>query len=81
MRFVTANSVYDIDLTGRRLRRVSSHASAHNETAGPSPWRCYQQASPVQEGLPVVIVWDTDRCGDRLVLHTTVTSPVVAILN
>ena len=83
MRFATLNSIYEIDPAWRRLRRVSSNGPLTSQGA-PDPhaaWRSYLRASPIRQGTPVIIVWRVEECDGGLVLRTTVTSPVVAVLN
>jgi hypothetical protein len=82
VRFVTLNSVYELDPNRRRLRRVSVHApqggAAHQTGA---TWRNYVIVSPVREGAPVTIVWRVEPAATGTIWRTTITSRVVAILN
>lgn len=75
MRFTTANSIYEIDPTERRIRRLAGSHSPTARQGSDGDWQAFHAISAVTPGCPVVIVWRM--VGD--VAQATQTSPVLAI--
>ena len=81
--FVTeTGSVYQLDETGHRARRLSGTQAPTARVGSDGAWRAYVTATPVVVGQPVVVVWAIDDEPDGtglLTARSTVTSPVVSV--
>lgn len=60
MIFYTENSVYEVDLQGKRVRRLRGIGDPMPRLGKDGEWRPYASISPILKGLPVLIVWTSD---------------------
>ncbi len=85
MKFKTANSEYELDISGKCIRRLAGVASPTARQGKDGNWRGYKYISDVVVGLQVIITYDNSepllRGSPEGATPATVTSPVVSITN
>ncbi len=69
-------TVYEVDLRGSRIRRVSGLHPVTPHQRAEGQWRTYRNITPIRVGEPVLIVWGSFVDG---VLPRTQTSLVTAV--
>lgn len=77
MQFRTQNSVYEVDLVKKRIRRMDGDFTATPRQGKDGEWKNFVHITPIVEGHGVYIVWSYD----ENIARGTYTSEVVAILN
>lgn len=80
IKFTTeTGSVYEVDASACRMRRLSgTHAPSTNQGED-SVWKNYGLISPVEAGSPVLVVWLVEPDDVNWKVRSTITSPVVDI--
>lgn len=72
----TRNSVYEVDLEGRRVRRLTGDIDPTPEQGRDGEWRRAEVISTPEVGEKIVIVWSAEVSRDDAHAHTSVTSTV-----
>lgn len=68
------NSVYEVDSSACRMRRlVGTHAPTPNQGAD-GVWRNYGLISAIEVGEPVLVIWEI---GEDCTIRSTLTTDVV----
>lgn len=79
MVFRTSNSVYEIDSSGKRIRRLEGKENPTPRQGKDGEWRRYSMASEVEVGQPFAVVWDVESSEKGFIGKATTTSPIVSV--
>lgn len=73
----TANSTYEIDAEGKRVRRLHGKYAATERQSADGEWKSFVIMSDPQVGQSVLFGWSQDE--ETGTLKSTYTSPIVSI--
>lgn len=81
MKFITeTGSLYELDLEGKRVRRLIGVADPTPRQGKDGEWRYFESCSAIKIGREAYFIWQVDPTEDGLVARTTGTSKVKTIL-
>ena len=75
--YTETGSVYEVDLIGKRIRRLRGKKDPQPRQGEDGKWKGYASISSIIENLPVLIIWQNS--GEEDFIPTTLTSHVVDI--
>jgi hypothetical protein len=75
--YTTSGSAYEVDLTGKRIRRLRGSSDPTPRQGTDGEWREYVDISPPTKNLPVLIAWSMQDSGVRI--PCTLTTPVTHV--
>lgn len=75
MIFYTRNSAYEVDVTGKRIRRLSGKEDSTPRQGEDRIWKDFQSISDIKKDVSVLIVWSEEGA-----IPSTLTSPVVKVI-
>lgn len=75
MIFHTRNSSYEVDLLGKRVRRLAGKESPQPRQGEDGVWKDFQRITDIVVGTSVLIVWNEEG-----VIPSTLTSHVVKVI-
>ncbi len=75
MIFHTRNSAYEVDVAGKRIRRLAGKDSPTPRQGEDGAWKDFQRITDIEKGASVLIVWSEEG-----VIPSTLTSPVVKVI-
>lgn len=78
MVFKTSNSIYQIDLLNKRIRKLESFLDPNNTTIDTDVWKHFCKITDPQIGQPTFIFWESKGFNKNILV--TITSEVLEIL-